>query len=320
MDLLKVENLIKTYKKRKSGEVVRAVDGISFRIEKGEIFALLGPNGAGKTTTIKAICGLIIPDSGTIKINGYDVLKQRSKALKHISAVLEGNRNLYWRMTPVENIIYFCGIRGKRMRKKEALKILEEFGLLEKADQLVHQLSRGMQQKTAIAVALAADTDVILLDEPTLGLDVTAAVELRKLLRRIVKEKGKTILLSTHDMNLVEEIADRVAIMNHGKLIVCEEKSKLMRLFSARSYRIKLVTNNSFDLEAFKEFEPRDPAISNGVMEFSVDLSEPRKFFGFVERLKSFGVEVESIEQETVNFEKIFMKLVEQTEERSLVT
>lgn len=320
MDLLKVENLIKTYKKRKSGEVVRAVDGISFRIEKGEIFALLGPNGAGKTTTIKAICGLIIPDSGTIKINGYDVLKQRSKALKHISAVLEGNRNLYWRMTPVENIIYFCGIRGKRMRKKEALKILEEFGLLEKADQLVHQLSRGMQQKTAIAVALAADTDVILLDEPTLGLDVTAAVELRKLLRRIVKEKGKTILLSTHDMNLVEEIADRVAIMNHGKLIVCEEKSKLMRLFSARSYRIKLVTNSSFDLEAFKEFEPRDPAISNGVMEFSVDLSEPRKFFGFVERLKSFGVEVESIEQETVNFEKIFMKLVEQTEERSLVT
>ncbi|MCD6254406.1 MAG: ABC transporter ATP-binding protein [Thermotogae bacterium] len=321
MALLEVEGLIKTYKKRKSKEAVHAVDNVSFHIKEGEIFALLGPNGAGKTTTIKAICGLIIPDGGKIEIKGYDVLKQRSKALRHISAVLEGNRNLYWRMTPVENVIYFCGIRGKRVTKNQAKKILDEFGLLEKADQLVHQLSRGMQQKAAIAVTLAADTDVILLDEPTLGLDVTAAIELRKLLRKIVKERKKTILLSTHDMNLVEEVADRVAIMNHGRLVVCEEKKKLLKIFSARSYRIKLLATDDVELSPLEKFELRDVTRQNGVVELSVDLRDPHRFFSFVESLKTLNVEVESIEQETVNFEKIFMKFVgEETKRVDTIT
>src|SRR5690606_22933995 len=158
-------------------EPFRAVDGISFSVDRGQVVGLLGPNGAGKTTTIKCLCGLIYPDAGSVKVNGVDVSRDRSKALRHISAVLEGNRNLYWRLTPLENLTYFAGNRGvsPHESRKSALELLARFGLADKANTQVNDLSRGMQQKLAIAVALQAGTDLILLDEPTLGLDLDAA-------------------------------------------------------------------------------------------------------------------------------------------------
>jgi len=138
--MIEVMDLVKLYPKRNSKEKIVAVDHVSFNVKNGEIFALLGPNGAGKTTTIKSICGLIVPDSGEIKIKGFSVLKERSKALSQISAVLEVNRNLYWRMSVLENMRYFAGIRGKKLNKWNALEILESLGLKEKANQLVHSL------------------------------------------------------------------------------------------------------------------------------------------------------------------------------------
>lgn len=154
--IIEVEKLCKTYQKRKSSDVITAVDDISFSIYEGEIVGLLGPNGAGKSTTIKMICGLIKPDSGKISINGIDNQQKRLKALTHISAVLEGNRNLYWRLTVRENLEYFAGNRGKS-RKEVASQIddlLKKFHLKQKEHELVNRLSRGMQQKLAIAVAM----------------------------------------------------------------------------------------------------------------------------------------------------------------------
>ncbi|ACR79851.1 ABC transporter ATP-binding protein [Kosmotoga olearia] len=311
--VLKVKNLVKTYKRRKTREKFVAVDEVSFEIKQGEIFALLGPNGAGKTTTIKSICGLLLPDSGSIEIMGKNLLKRRREALKHISAVLEGNRNLYWRMTPVENMIYFSGIRGKKLTREEALKILKKFNLEEKANDLVQQLSRGMQQKSAVAVCLATGADILLLDEPTLGLDVASSIELRSILRNITEKEGKTILLSTHDMNLVEAIADRVAIMSKGKIVVCEEKEKLMDMFRARRYVLK-VSNKGKELEPhLKEFGAVDIKKEDGLFEFKIDLENPQKLFDLMDALKTMGTEIKSIEQDTVNFEKIFMKYVEQS-------
>ncbi|WP_339229022.1 ATP-binding cassette domain-containing protein [Oceanobacillus sp. FSL K6-2867] len=110
--IIEVQNIGKSYKKRRSKEFVHAVSGVSFNVNRGEILGLLGPNGAGKTTTIKMICGLLIADSGAIRINGIDIKENRLKALRHISAVLEGNRNLYWRLTVRENLEYFAGNRG----------------------------------------------------------------------------------------------------------------------------------------------------------------------------------------------------------------
>ena len=220
--IIEARHLMKSYKKRKSKEYIQAVNDISFTVNKGEIVGLLGPNGAGKTTTIKMICGLLIPDAGTITINGMDNREKRLGALRHISAVLEGNRNLYWRLTVRENLEYFAGNRGAS-RKDVAQQIevlLTSFHLKEKEHELVNRLSRGMQQKLAIAVAMLADSDVILLDEPTLGLDVETGYEVRELLRTIVDEYNRTIIISSHDMNVIQELCDRTVIINDGKRLL----------------------------------------------------------------------------------------------------
>src|SRR5690625_312391 len=181
-----------------------AVDDVSFKVNRGEILGLLGPNGAGKTTTIKMICGLIIPDSGSITVNKLDNQKHRLETLSNISAVLEGNRNLYWRLTVRENLEYFAGNRGQsRKEVTDAIdQLLEQFRLVDKEHELVNRLSRGMQQKLAIAVAMLADSDVILLDEPTLGLDIETGYEVRELLTEIAEKHNRTIIISTHDMDV----------------------------------------------------------------------------------------------------------------------
>jgi len=172
--------------------------------------SLLGPNGAGKTSTIKMLCDLLDADAGSIHIIGLDISKKRLKALEHISAVLEGNRNLYWRLTVRENLEYFAGNRGysRKQIADQADKLLEQFNLKEKENELVNGLSRGMQQKLAIAVAPLANTEVILLDEPTLGLDVEVSYELRNILETIVKEEKRTFIISSHD-NLPLQTARR---------------------------------------------------------------------------------------------------------------
>src|SRR5690625_766714 len=122
--IIEVKKLVKTYKKRRSKEIITAVDNVSFTVNRGEILGLLGPNGAGKTSTIKMICGLLIPNSGTITINGIDNQKKRLETLRNISAVLEGNRNLYWRLTVRENLEYFAGNRG--LSRKEMASRIEQ--------------------------------------------------------------------------------------------------------------------------------------------------------------------------------------------------
>ena len=164
MDAIEVIHLTKHY------GTVKAVDDISFSVKKGSICGILGPNGSGKTTTIKSICNLVIPDNGNIKICGKD----NKKSANRISAVFEGTRNLYWRLTPRENLRYFAGIRGlggKRL-EKDIDRLLDKFNLTDKKNVVVNNLSRGMQQKVAVAMTLICNTDVVLLDEPTLGLDV----------------------------------------------------------------------------------------------------------------------------------------------------
>ena len=240
--IIEVKNLMKSYKKRKSKEYIQAVNDISFTVNKGEILGLLGPNGAGKTTTIKMICGLLIPDTGTITINGMDNREKRLGALRHISAVLEGNRNLYWRLTVRENLEYFAGNRGASRKEvsNQIEDLLESFNLKEKENELVNRLSRGMQQKLAIAVAMLADSDVILLDEPTLGLDVETGYEVRELLRTIVNEYNRTIIISSHDMNVIQDLCDRTVIINDGKIVVDDKVENLMKLFEVRAYTITI--------------------------------------------------------------------------------
>src|SRR4030066_415833 len=174
----RVAQLVKSYKP----DSPNAVDGISFEIESGTVFGLLGPNGAGKTTTIKMILGLIIPTSGSIKLAGYDISTHRNKALRHAGAVLEGSRNIYWRLSARANLEYFGALRGMhggalKQRIDELLALVE---LSDRADEETREFSRGMQQKVALAIAMLHNPDVLLLDEPTLGLDVQSARTIEK--------------------------------------------------------------------------------------------------------------------------------------------
>lgn len=321
--IVKVKDVVKTYKKRRSKEFVHAVNGVSFTVNRGEILGLLGPNGAGKTTTIKMICGLLTPDSGTITIKATDNQKNRLEALRHISAVLEGNRNLYWRLTVKENLEYFAGNRGAS-RKEVASRVeelLAQFNLKEKERELVNRLSRGMQQKLAIAVAMLADSDVILLDEPTLGLDVETGYEVRELLRAIARDHHRTIIISTHDMDVVQDLCARTVIVNQGEIVTDDRVENLLRLFEVRSYTITLgdlLTDEQQSL-LWRQFPELTYSPEGQQSTIVAELVKSEDIYDLFDILKMERTPVESIDRGTVNFEQIFMQIVKGADQDALV-
>jgi ABC-2 type transport system ATP-binding protein len=313
-NIIEVKKLKKSYKKRRTKEYIHAVSDVSFRVQRGEILGLLGPNGAGKTTTIKMLCGLLIPDSGSIQVNGVNMRKKRLQGLRHISAVLEGNRNLYWRLTVRENLEYFAGNRGFS-RKDVALRIeelLAQFNLKEKENELVNRLSRGMQQKLAIAVAMLAESEVILLDEPTLGLDVETGYEVREILKNIVRDYKRTIIISSHDMDVVQDLCDRTVIINEGKIITDDKVGNLLKLFEVRSYTLTLgglLTDEQQKLlhQKFPHVVYTPDTVQSTL---EIDLAKSEYIYDLFDVLKLNHIPVESFDRSMVNFEQIFLKIV----------
>ncbi|MER3492211.1 MAG: ABC transporter ATP-binding protein [Mastigocladus sp. ERB_26_2] len=235
MQILEAYNLKKTYRQN-----ILAVQNVSLTIASGEVLAFLGPNGAGKTTTIKMIAGLIQPDAGSVRIAGSDPHRNPA-ALEKLGAVLEGNRNVYWRLTPEENLEYFGVLKGltRRQARHSGKVLLERFGLMHKHRTPVQQISRGMQQKLAFAVALVHQPQLLLLDEPTLGLDVEATEDVKVLVREIAAE-GCAILLTTHQLAIAEELSDRITIIQQGEILTELPTQELIRQFSGTDYKIEM--------------------------------------------------------------------------------
>lgn len=312
--IVEVHHLKKSYKKRRSNEYVHAVSDVSFEVYPGEILGLLGPNGAGKTTTIKMICGLLMADSGSITIKGINNKDKRLKALRHISAVLEGNRNLYWRLTVRENLEYFAGNRGlgKKDVNEKIEVLLNDFNLKTKEQELVNRLSRGMQQKLAIAVAMLADSEVILLDEPTLGLDVETSYEVREILKNIVKEHNRTIIISSHDMDVIQDICERTVIINEGRIITNDRVENLLKIFEVRSYKLTLGGNLTEEQEQLlkQKFPSHTYQMDTFQANVEVDLADNEEIYDLFDILKLAKTPVEAIDREMVNFEQIFMKIL----------
>ncbi len=225
-----IKNLVKTFKKHNTE--VRAVDGVSIEIKEGKLFGLLGPNGAGKTTLIKCISTLLIPDDGTAIVGGCDVLKDPLGVRKKIGVLTGGERTLYWKLNAVDNLKYFAALYGvPKNRVKERIDfLLQLMDLKESANENVEKFSSGMKQKLAIARALIHDPPILLIDEPTLGLDPYFARFIRKFIKEELSSKlKKTILLTTHYMDEADELCDRVAFMNRGRVEALDTPEKLKK-------------------------------------------------------------------------------------------
>lgn len=309
---LEVKNLTKVYAQNREKEKIIAVDNLSFNIEHGQIFGLLGPNGAGKTTIIKVICGLTKPDSGQILIEGYDHLKERKDALKNISVSLEGNRNIYWQLTPAENLEFFAKINGNFQKNlsDKINELLSIFNLEDKKNIPVRKLSQGMKRKVEIAACLISDPSLILLDEPTLGLDVMSSYSIREYLKYLVREEGKTILLTSHDMNIVEDLCENVLILKQGKKIAAGKTAEFISYFYTSFYDIiveKLEESQEEDLKklSFVNINKKGNQIS-----ISFDSNDSRDIYKVFDILEREDTIIKEINHKKANLEKVFLNIL----------
>jgi ABC-type multidrug transport system ATPase subunit len=230
MSAVEVKNLSKSF-----GEV-KAVNNISFDVEEGSIFGLLGPNGAGKTTTLRMIYGVLRPDSGSVRVLGVDVWEEPRRA-KSLMGVMPEDTGIYPRLTAEENLIYFGKMRGMdehklRRRVSELLKIL---GLEEKRFTIADKLSKGQRQKVAFARAILDEPPILILDEPTLGVDVMSAREIRNMIVDYARA-GRTVILSTHNMWEAEKLCTHVGIISEGKMRYVGKREDLEKLYEEKEF------------------------------------------------------------------------------------
>ena len=214
---------------------LRAVDDVSFSIAAGEILGFLGPNGAGKSTTIKMVTGQLTPESGTIEILGMDMPAQREDIQERLGVCFE-EKNLYLSMTGRENLVFFAKLFGLSDFQPEPM--LDQVGLSARIDDRVSEYSKGMRQRLMMARALVNTPDVLLLDEPTDGLDPVSAIAIRDLIRREA-DRGAAVLLTTHDMHEADELSDRVAFINQGSILTIDTPDNLKLEHGQRSVRVR---------------------------------------------------------------------------------
>lgn len=304
--LVVADNITKTF----DGKT--AVSEISFTLEPGEILALLGPNGAGKTTTIKMVLGLITPTLGRVEVKGYDMAvdHEMRQGVRHLGAVLEGARNAYWRLSVLENLRYFGGLRGLARRDvdEKAYGLLSLLNLLEHQNQEVRKLSRGMQQKVAIANALMHNPEILVLDEPTLGLDVETARLLEETIVKLVK-RGKAILLTTHVMGLAERLADRIFVINEGRQVAYNHTHLLLQQFDTRTI-VEIKTQRPLPADVWEQISRQFPAIVQWGNSLEWMEPEQHQVVTLYQMLdQAGGIAVLSIAHREPKLEEVFLSL-----------
>lgn len=232
--ILSVSQVSKTY-----GSGQKALDHVDLEIRRGEIFALLGPNGAGKTTLISIICGIVTPSTGTILVDGHDAIRQPREARSRIGLVpQEIAVDMF--STVGSTLRFSRGLFGKKPDQAHLDQVLKDLSLWDKRDAKIMELSGGMKRRVMIAKALSHQPDILFLDEPTAGVDVSLRRDMWKMIGKL-REHGTTIILTTHYIEEAEEMADRVGVINKGQLLLVEEKAALMKKLGKREMDIALV-------------------------------------------------------------------------------
>lgn len=312
------ENLTKIFKSKKK-EVV-AVDHISLKIKRGEFFGLLGPNGAGKTTYTKMLVTLLIPDEGEAWIDGFSILKEPVEVRKRVGWMMgeTGGRALYWRLSGYDNLMFFARLQNvpKDVAKRRINAMIKFLGLEKDIHKLVMNYSTGMRVKLMLIRALIHNPDILILDEPTLGLDVESARNVRMLLRELVDRAKKTILFTSHNMQEVEMLCDRMAVINRGKIIFLGTPRELReKVADMKVVEIRLVEDKGVLEDIIKKLEQLP--VVNGIL--SKEVSERNivirvlvtDYFTAIPEITSTLREynIESVQRMLPTLEEAFLKL-----------
>ncbi len=307
-NLISINKLSKVY-----SNGLQALKDVSLDIKKGEILAMLGPNGAGKTTLISIICGIVTPSSGNIDVDGFDIIKNYRETRSKIGLVPQ-ELTLENFETVFNNVSYTRGLYGKSPNPKYIEKILKDLYLWDKKDDRLRQLSGGMRRRVLIAKALSHEPSILFLDEPTAGVDV----ELRKEMWRVVeklRESGVTIILTTHYIEEAEAIADRVAVINHGEIIVVDEKKELLKKMGEKKLTIDLHEKTESIPESLKKY---DLELSEDKLSitYTYDVQNQRTgITNLLQDLRDQGLKLKDIKTEQSTLEKIFVNLVKESNE-----
>ena len=309
-------NSIEAFDLVKSFNGFKAVDGLSFNVEEGEIFGLLGPNGAGKTTTIRMLSALIAPTSGRAVINGFYVQDDALKVRESIGILTE-SPSLYGRLTALENMEFFAkayGVTDKSMRETKIRELLEFFQLWDRRGDPVGQYSKGMKQKLAIARALIHSPEILYLDEPTSGLDPKSSKDIRNLMEQHAENEHQTILLCTHRLEDAEKLCDRVMIIDKGKTITVSSPRDLRKRFSSAQEVQVGVTELDEDLINMVRELPIVVNLTANMSDnsLSISLGKEQDTPKLVRALVEYGAEVQYVKPLETSLEEAYLELMEE--------
>ena len=290
-----------------------ALKKVSLKVKQGEILAMLGPNGAGKTTLISIICGIVTPSSGTVSVDGFDIIKNYRETRSRIGMVPQ-ELNLESFETVFDTVSYSRGLYGKSPKPDHIEKILKDLSLWDKKDQRLRQLSGGMKRRVLIAKALSHEPKILFLDEPTAGVDV----ELRRDMWMVVddlRKTGVTIILTTHYIEEAEAIADRVAVINQGEIIVVEDKKELIKKMGHKKLNIELQKKiTEIPKELIKYNLEIDDEHMSLIYTYNVG-GEKTGITNLLQDIKDTGLKLKDLKTEQSNLEKIFVNLVKESNE-----
>lgn len=309
------------YFEKEGGKVDRiiAVNHVNLDVEEGAFFGLLGPNGAGKTTLIKMLCTLIIPDEGTAKIAGYDVVNEPDRVKENIGWLHgeTGGRALYWRLSARDNLKFYAFLQNipSDVAGRRIDALLDFFELTKDADRLVKDFSTGMKVRVMLARTLLANATILLMDEPTVGLDASGAIETRNLLRSLCKELHKTIFFTTHNIMEAERLCDRIAVMNKGKIVAVDTPLKLSEITkSFRGVELRLLGSGETavselqSVPGVKKVVKVQPEEDHVIIQLEVE-NEDEALVRIPQYLRSRRTKMIGIQKALPDLEEVFIRL-----------
>ncbi|MFQ5832417.1 MAG: ATP-binding cassette domain-containing protein [Candidatus Thorarchaeota archaeon] len=298
------QDLVKRY------DDISAVDGISFSMQRGEIFGLLGPNGAGKTTTVRMLTGVISPTSGSISVLGLEMPRQASE-IRHNIGVLPETANVYVDLTGQQNMYLFGDLYGLRkdIVVERSTQLLKKMNIYEAKDRAAKTYSKGMRQRLSLAMTLMTDGEVLFLDEPTSGLDAESSREIRGIISEMATE-GRTIILTTHNMQEAQDLCSRVAVINKGRIAAIDTPTNLRRTFEKRQ-SVVMHLSESIPRERIEELSGVEEVHISGSIIRCYSSNPGSVLTALVELAKHQGIKVLSACTESAALEDVFLELIQ---------